>query len=844
MPQARCRLCLAVVAVLAASSARGVRPAVADVRVVRIKAVADEAFREEKGWEKEIREHLAWSDEKLRELAGIGLDLIAVEPWTTHRSSAMPLLLNELRVGVAKDGADAVIGFTGHPPPVTMMLLPGGPVRYPVPFTAGIAFPLGDRVVVRRTQWKKLTRHTLIHEVAHLFGGLHVADKSIMETNTDRMSFRLDPFNRRVLELTRDRDFDRGIREIPRDEVAALVHLYRQAPLRREDDPDTAIRIAYLHMSVGEVEDALEEFRRAVRIAPEQSRDIIRHAIIPELETWAEKNELTVQTRYVLAQAYFLVERWADASVLLRPSCRPPTEDARSCALLGAAYLKSGDLDLAEPPLRTALQRDDSLAEAYNTLGSVYAAAGRFDEALESFGRAQELAPDHVDTHFNTGLTYLAADRPGAAEASFREVLRLRETHDEARAKLALALARQGQGKEARELVEPFEKRRTLSAFTLRDMAEVYFLSGDTEEAFEKIQLAKKGGIDVEAVEALVREGGGQPRRVRAGDLIEQAQAYFRTGRYDMARALLRRAEEEKPREPRIHYWLGRVATGERNTEQARGHFRRSLELDPEFLLSRYELGRLAFGEEDYAEAVSLLEPYVAKGEAGSGAHYMLGRSEFELGNSRQAEEHLRAAIRKRSDDGNSFYFLARVLLDQGREEEARRELELAVDSRSLPDWRREDAHLRLARLLDAAGAGGAAEDHVSAALRVGAPRTTNATVDSAPPPTDQIEIVRIAPSPAKALARGREVRIMLTVSFDLWSANRGTVFLAPQDASGGTLVRPQPRASVERGRGEVTLEATITPPASGAFVQVFLALHAEGERTSTAVARVRYALE
>ena len=117
----------------------------------------------------------------------------------------MTLLLNELHAGVEKDGAEAVIGFTGHRPPAAMMYLRGGPVRYPLPFTAGIAFPLGDRVVVRRTEWKKLTRHTLIHEVAHLFGGLHVDDESILEAEADRMSFRLDPFNRRVLDLTRDR---------------------------------------------------------------------------------------------------------------------------------------------------------------------------------------------------------------------------------------------------------------------------------------------------------------------------------------------------------------------------------------------------------------------------------------------------------------------------------------------------------------------------------------------------------------------------------------------------------------------------------------------------------------
>jgi hypothetical protein len=48
----------------------------------------------------------------------------------------------------------------------------------------------------------------------------------------------------------------------------------------------------------------------------------------------------------------------------------------------------------------------------------------------------------------------------------------------------------------------------------------------------------------------------------------------------------------------------------------------------------------------------------------------------------------------------------------------------------------------------------------------------------------------------------------------------------------------------VEHGRGEVTLEATITTPTSGTFVEVFLALHAEGHRTTAAVARARYALE
>jgi tetratricopeptide (TPR) repeat protein len=220
----------------------------------------------------------------------------------------------------------------------------------------------------------------------------------------------------------------------------------------------------------------------------------------------------------------------------------------------------------------------------------------------------------------------------------------------------------------------------------------------------------------------------------------------------------------------------------------------------------------------------------------------MLGRSQLQLGRLQDAERHLRAAIRQRSDFGDAFYSLARVLLEQGRDQEARRELELALGSRSLVERRREDAHLRLARLLDAAGEGEEAEEHAGAALRLGAPERPSVGVTSTS--ADRIELVRVAPSLAKALARGQTVRIASTVRFELWSADRGTVFLAPQDETGSTLVRPQPRATVKRGPGEVTLEATITAPETGAFVEVFVALHGEGHEATTAVTRARYALE
>jgi tetratricopeptide (TPR) repeat protein len=683
-----------------------------------------------------------------------------------------------------------------------------------------------------------------VHEVAHLFGGLHVTEKSLLETGTDRTSFDLDPFNRQVLALTRDRDFDRDVRDLPRDELGALVDLYRQAPLKDESDPDTAIRIGYLYLMASEIDEALDEFKRAMEIAPEQSRDILRFAIIPELEAWAEENAPTIRTRYMLAQAYAVAERWHDAALELQPGCTEPHVDAPSCALLGAVYLKAGQLAMAQRVLVMALERDDTLAEAHNSLAGVYAAAGEYEAALASFARAQELEPGRVDTLFNKGLTSLAAGRPGSAEASFREVLRRREGHDLARAKLAVALARQEKGKEARRVIRPFEDRRALSAYVLRDMAEVYFLSGDTKKAHERLQLAKKGGIDVEAVETMIREGTRRPREVEVDDLIEQAEAYYHTGSYDTARALLGQAAEEKPREPRVHYWLGRVAAADGDEGAARAHLHTSLEVDPDFHYSRFQLGWLAYRNEDYDEAVPWLAAYAEHEDAGSNAHYMLGRSCFHLDRLEDSERHLRAAIRKRSDFGNAFYFLARVFLEQGRDEEARRELELAVDSRSLPEWRREDAHLRLARLAEAAGEEAKAERHAGVALRLGASEPKGPVAMPAASGVGRLAVETIEPSVAKVLGRGEPVRLVATVFYDLTGADRGAVLLVPQDAGGASLVDTQPTVAVQRGSGRLVLRASFDAPETGDHVDVFLALHAEGQPKTNAVTRVRYTLE
>jgi hypothetical protein len=94
---------------------------------------------------------------------------------------------------------DIVVGLTGHEAPQMTFFTGGaeaigatsrnGPSRHGAHRPAahlGLTLPFSDRVVVRRSDDKKETRHTLLHEVAHLFGGLHVKEKSILTRSPAR----------------------------------------------------------------------------------------------------------------------------------------------------------------------------------------------------------------------------------------------------------------------------------------------------------------------------------------------------------------------------------------------------------------------------------------------------------------------------------------------------------------------------------------------------------------------------------------------------------------------------------------------------------------------------------
>jgi hypothetical protein len=175
----------------------------------------------------------------------------------------------------------------------------------------------------------------------------------------------LDSFNKRVVEMMRDRDFNQSIEEMPGEQLDALIKVYRERPLRDERDFENNIRVGYLMLVRGQVDDAVKEFERAIEIDPSATNSLLRGLVIPELETHFEEHRGTVEGRYRLGRAYATVKSGArrrrsssrTATARRRTPSRAPTWAGcccRRCSLRPRSGRCAGRWSWTKPPLTPA----------------------------------------------------------------------------------------------------------------------------------------------------------------------------------------------------------------------------------------------------------------------------------------------------------------------------------------------------------------------------------------------------------------------------------------------------------------------------------------------------------
>ncbi len=184
-----------------------------------------------------------------------------------------------------------------------------------------------------------------------------------------------------------------------------------------------------------DVERAMENFRRAVAVAPERGADrffeetVIR---IPfALSARGYRNEAAeiareLERRFAkepsrlasLGEFYMTIEAPGDAIRALETASKLAGEDAKLGRLLGAAYRMGLRLDDAIAKYRIATGLDAKDKRAYYELANLYRARGAYADAIELFRKQLEIAPKHSPSYKGMALAYLAqGDEGRMAEA-------------------------------------------------------------------------------------------------------------------------------------------------------------------------------------------------------------------------------------------------------------------------------------------------------------------------------------------------------------------------------------------------------------------------------------------
>jgi len=112
---------------------------------------------------------------------------------------------------------------------------------------------------------------------------------------------------------------------------------------------------------------------------------------------------------------------------------------------LALVYYNQGRIDEAIEEYKVAIRLKPEIALAHLNLGLAYSNKGYADEAIEEFTTALSLNPRLTAAHFNLGLAYLRQGRPDKAEEEFKTTIRLKPDSPEVYNNIGIIYARQGQ---------------------------------------------------------------------------------------------------------------------------------------------------------------------------------------------------------------------------------------------------------------------------------------------------------------------------------------------------------------------------------------------------------------
>jgi tetratricopeptide (TPR) repeat protein len=299
----------------------------------------------------------------------------------------------------------------------------------------------------------------------------------------------------------------------------------RALPMARravELDNDLAmawVSLGLVNYSVGKLDEAAENFNRALRLEPLNADAYYGLAKVAE----AQKNSGAAESAYrkaveirpdrmyydELGGLYYRTGRTREAMRAFQKSIELAPDSYYGYSNLGAAYYAEGDLAQAATQFQKALQiQPDSTL--YGNLGNLYFAQGFYEQSVEAFEKALAM-PGGANSYVQWGnlgdaCRWTPDKKERAREAYLRgiqlirEELRSKPEDVTLRSRLALYLARRGDRDEALKELARLEATAGKDARAEYRMLGAYEALGARDKALAALGQALRGGFPREEI--------------------------------------------------------------------------------------------------------------------------------------------------------------------------------------------------------------------------------------------------------------------------------------------------------------------------------------------------------
>jgi tetratricopeptide (TPR) repeat protein len=280
-----------------------------------------------------------------------------------------------------------------------------------------------------------------------------------------------------------------------------LARAYFDRLLRLADDPELAMRVAFLFLGADREEEAGAVLEAAREEAPQNPRLAFYRGLLNERRgnfvraaaAYAEVPkgaELYPTARMRRAMALLQAGQAGEALVPLKEAVVDRPEDWDAYPVYARALELTGDAAGGETLLRHALARHP-VASLYEGLSELLVRRGRMGEAVEMLRAALKQAPKDEQLLFALGVALERQGRLDEAVQRMREVLAVNPDHAAALNFIGYSLAERGSGfDEAERLIQRALQLRPETGAYLDSLGWVYYCRGQYEKAVGTLEHA------------------------------------------------------------------------------------------------------------------------------------------------------------------------------------------------------------------------------------------------------------------------------------------------------------------------------------------------------------------